>query len=439
MTSFDPLGDSSSFPADPEGISAYGEDVAATGQLIEEQVVLLRRLADGDSWVSDSADAFRDKAEEVAEQISRSSGRYVEVGRQLTSLADDLADYERRAGDKAEQAREQARVVANNPEVQPEPGKDGGAPEMTPEGEGQNGRREAAEDALTQLQSDFDTLVDQARQAADAAASRIQGALDDDVKDDFWDKHAGFLRKLGLVLGAIGAALAVVALFVAGGWVLLAIAAVVSLGALIISAGLALKADGSWTQVAFDAVSVLTLGVGGAATKLLARGFPAVRGVVASFRGSRAFAASMNRFWGVPLRFHSWRASWSFNLLGGRSSSLAALSRMSDDALRAADRAYDATVATFPVTRVQRFVDSGLDTSRMVRQSREMLTSLRALDEVPGAVLDDVTKMVRLSQAATVAPNIGVVADMTQVALELPSIDGINGVKVVTDAIGRLR
>lgn len=156
------------------------------------------------------------------------------------------------------------------------------------------------------------------------------------------------------------------------------------------------------------------------ATKLLARGFPAVRGVVASFRGSRAFSASMNRFWGVPLRFHSWRASWGFNLLGGRCSSLAALSRMSDDALRAADMAYDATMATFPVTRLQRFVDSGLQTSQMVRQSREMLTSLRALPDVPGAVLDDVTKRVRLGRAATIAPNIGVLADMTQAGLEQP-------------------
>lgn len=67
------------------------------------------------------------------------AGRYVEVGKQLTTLADDLADDERRAGDKAEQAREQAQVIASNPEVQPEPGKDGGPPEMTPEGEGQNG------------------------------------------------------------------------------------------------------------------------------------------------------------------------------------------------------------------------------------------------------------------------------------------------------------
>jgi hypothetical protein len=84
---FDPLGDAGDFPADPDTIRTYGEDVAATGQLIELQVVQLRALADGDSWVADSADAFRDKAEELAGQISRSSDRHVAVGEELKVLA----------------------------------------------------------------------------------------------------------------------------------------------------------------------------------------------------------------------------------------------------------------------------------------------------------------------------------------------------------------
>lgn len=437
---FDPLGSAGDFPADPEAIREYGEDVAATGQLIEEQVALLRRLADGDSWVTDAADAFRDKAEDLAGKISKSSGRYVAVGRELKAIADDLEDYEQRAAAKAESAREQARIVAANPPAHPEPGPDGGPPQMTPEGERQNSRRGAAEDALRDLKRDFDNLVDDAREAADAAARRIKGALDDDVKDDFWDRNAGWLRTVGQVLGAIGAAAAILLLTVATlGTVWLVIAVVAGVAALVISLGLALKADGSWTQVAFDAVSVLTLGVGGAAMRVLAKGFPAVRSTVAGLRGSRAFAASMNRFWGVPLRFHSWRASWAFDLLGMRSSSLASIVRMSDEAGRAADAAYDATMRTFPVTRVQQFLDSGLESSRMVRQSREMLASLRAMDDVPGFVLDDVTRMVRLGRAATIAPNIGVIADATQFGMELPSIDSTNGVKIVTDLIGRLR
>jgi hypothetical protein len=437
---FDPLGDAGSFPADPDSIRSYGEDVAATGQLIEEQVELLRRLADGDSWVADSADAFRDKAQELAGQISRSSGRYVTVGRELKALADDLEDYEQRAAAKAESAREQARVIAANPPAHPEPDPDGGPPQLTPEGERQNSRRAAAEAALAQLRRDFSDLAQDARDAASAAARRIEGALDDDVKDDFWDRNAGWLKVAGQVLGAIGAAAAILLLTVATlGTVWLVIAVVAGVAALVISVGLALKADGSWTQVAFDAVGVLTLGVGGAAMKLLARGFPAVRSTVAAFRGSHAFAASMNRFWGIPLRFHSWRASWAFDLLGMRSSSLASIVRMSDDAARAADAAYDGTMRTFPVTRVQQFLDSGLESSRMVRQSREMLASLRAMDDVPAFLLDDVRDMVRLGRAATIAPNVGVVADVTQLGMELPSIDTTNGVKIITDILGRLR
>jgi ribosome-binding protein aMBF1 (putative translation factor) len=437
---FDPLGDAGDFPADPDTIRTYGEDVAATGQLIELQVVQLRALADGDSWVADSADAFRDKAEELAGQISRSSDRHVAVGAELKVLADDMADYERRAASKATSAREQVRIIAANPPAQAEPSPDGGPAQLTPEGERQNARRRAAEDALAQLQRDFDELARDAREAAGATARRISSALEDGVKDDFFDRNAGWLEVAGQVLGAIGAAAAILLLTVATlGTVWLVVALAAGVAALVISVGLALKADGSWTQVALDAVSVLTLGVGGVALRALTKGFPAVRSAVAAFRGSRAFTASMNRFWGVPLRFHSWRASWAFDLAGMRSSSLVSLGRMGDEALRAADAAVDATLRTFPVTRVQRFVDGGIASSRTIRQSREMLESLRAVDDVPGRLLQDATLLARYARVATLAPNLGVLADGTQLAMELPHVDSVTGVRILTDVIGRLR
>jgi hypothetical protein len=70
---------------------------------------------------------------------------------------------------------------------------------------------------------------------------------------------------------------------------------------------------------------------------------------------------------------------------------------------------------------VQRFVDGGTASSRTIRQSREMLESLRAVDDVPAALLRDATVLARYARAATLAPNLGVLADGTQLAMELPT------------------
>ena len=73
--SHSPLGDAESFPADAGAIGAYGSSVAATGALILEQVELLTALARGDNWVADTADAFREQAEEHAEPCIGQEGR----------------------------------------------------------------------------------------------------------------------------------------------------------------------------------------------------------------------------------------------------------------------------------------------------------------------------------------------------------------------------
>lgn len=154
--SYRPLGDEDSFPADPEAISAYGAELAATGELILEQVELLRALSRGDCWVADTADAFREQAQELADQIEQASGRYVTVGATLKTVADDLSDLERRAADRAEEAQALQRTIAANPPASPEVPPDGGPAVLTPEGEQQNARRQRALERMAALQGEFD-------------------------------------------------------------------------------------------------------------------------------------------------------------------------------------------------------------------------------------------------------------------------------------------
>lgn len=443
MTSYHPLGDAGDFPADPDAIAAYGESLAATGALILEQVDLLEALARGDCWVADTADAFREQAQELAERIEQASGRYVTVGEKLTTLADDLADYERLAALRVEEAQSLQRTIAANPPASPELPPDGGPATLTPEGQTQNARRQRAIDRLGVVQSEFDSYAGQAREAASRAASGISSAIDDSVKDNWWERNAGWLSKAKTVLGwaaAIAAvALAVVAAIATAPVWLVALAVGLAAAAFIVSLGLAAKADGSWVDVAFDVVGVVTLGAGSVATRLASRAFPAVRSAVAGTRATQAHRARYALE--IPENLTELRryASVAGDTSGDSLAARQLLAEVRSEARTAAARARGRTLAPFPVTTTQRLLDGGLETSRIHRQSAEMLLDLRTMPIAPGAgLLRGATRLSALSITGIAATNVGAGAQVVQSAIDPDWRNGGN-LNILTDLITRVR
>ena len=441
--SYRPLGDDSDFPADPEQIRDYGESVAATGALILEQVALLQSLARGDCWVADTADAFREQAQDLAQRIEQASGRYVTVGRALTAVADDLQDYERRAADRAQEAQSLQWTVAANPEASPEPAPDGGPPAMSTEGAAQNQRRQRALDRIEVLQGEFDEYVEQARDAAGRAAGTINGALDDAVADNWWERNAGWLGQAKTVLGwaaaVAGVALAIVAAIATAPVWLVVLAVGLAAVVLAISLSLALGAGGSWVDVAFDAVGLMSLGVGSAATRMAARAFPAVRSAVAGTRASQAHRARYALEAPGDLtelrRFASVAQDTSGNSLAARQ----LLAEVRTEARSAAATARATTFAPFPVTGAQRFTEGGLDASRTYRQAGEMLLDLRTMPVPPPAgLVADATRLSRLSTAGVVATNVGAGSQLTQTVVDPDWRSGGN-LNLLTDLVQRVR
>lgn len=441
--SYRPLGDDSDFPADPEQIRDYGESVAATGALILEQVALLQSLARGDCWVADTADAFREQAQDLAQRIEQASGRYVTVGNALTTVADDLRDYERRAADRAQEAQSLQWTVAANPEASPEPAPDGGPPAMTPEGAAQNQRRQHALDRIEVLQGEFDWYVEQARDAAGTAAGTIKGALEDDVADNWWERNAGWLGQAKTVLGwaaaVAGVALAIVAAIATAPVWLVVLAVGLAAAALVISVGLAVRAGGSWVDVAFDAVGVLSLGAGAAFARAAAKAFPAVRSAVAGSRATQAHRARYALEAPGDLTELRRYASVAGDTTGNSVAARQLLAQVRTEARSAAAAARGATLASFPVTRVQRFFDGGLDASRVHRQAGEMLLDLRTMPVPPPAgLLGNATRLSRLSTVGVVATNVGAGSQVTQTVVDPDWRSGGN-LNLLTDLVQRVR
>ena len=259
--SWEPLHAGDPFPADPAAIETYAADVTATAQLIAEQVASLRRLADANNWTTDTADAFRERATDTANEIEKTHGRYAGVGTALTTLSGELQAHEASAKLKVQEAAQLVRTIQANPEVSPTPGEDGAPPELSPEGEAQNARRAAAQQRFAELQTEFHQIVQAAEADARTCESKINDAKDDSVKDNWWERNAGWLKGLATVLGAIAAVAGIILLTVAtAGTIWLVVAVVAGIAALLINLGLAIKADGSWVDVAFDAIGLLTLG-----------------------------------------------------------------------------------------------------------------------------------------------------------------------------------
>lgn len=406
-TDYTPLHGGDPFPADWREVDAYGTRVAQTGALIAESVALLRRCANAENWQTETADAFREQAEELADTIDKSRERYELVGARLRQVSDtfDLAEA---AGRSQAVLARQEEAAAGSSEAEPGTADDGSPVPLTDEERQANNQRQGAIDEIARLQGLFDQEVERARAAAEAAANDIKGYLDDDVKDSWWDRNAGWIRVVTTVLGYIAAVAAIVMIFVATGGTAFIVAMIVAAAAGLISlafnVGMASSGNGSWWNVAFDALGVLTLGVGGLALRGLARGMPALRAAVAPLRGSAAYQASMGRLFGLPRAVNTFRARLPFNVLGQRTAGTNALVRMRETAETASTLAISRTLTPRPGV-VQRFVYGGRESAADIGQARQFVRELADMPQLADDIVQagiQATQATRAMQATTV-------------------------------------
>ena len=192
------------------------------------------------------------------------------------------------------------------------------------------------------------------------ARSKINDAKDDSVKDNWWERNAGWLKGLATVLGAIAAVARIILLTVAtAGTIWLVVAVVAGIAALLINRlGLAIKADGSWVDVAFDAIGLLTLGAGSVIGRSIQAAWKGMSTAVAAARSTKAFDAAVDgaffyRFAGRGVDLHvkvfAWRVPVRLPFVTKMAEGYRA--GVIDDALGAAQEAWYATTIAPPAWR----------------------------------------------------------------------------------------
>lgn len=250
--------DSDPVPVDPEDITHESDIYSGFAELLQEQIDALDRLSDPDDrlLVGEYADKIQDASHDLSDHLGKIRGRFEEVGGQLQSWAGTVQGAREETA-KALTMAEEAKASASDEDEDEQPLMPGQVdPDLKP-----------AVDKADTAMSHFDS---EAGRIADA----IRDASDDDMKDSRWDKFkdwvSGFADMLDLICDVLGwiAAIIVIAVIIfsgPGGWLILA--AVLGGIALAGHSLLAVTGNGSWLDVAFDAISLLTMGMGGRALK----------------------------------------------------------------------------------------------------------------------------------------------------------------------------
>lgn len=267
-----PLAASDPVPGDPYEVQMLAGDLRSSAQKISGQVDALRKLCTDEFWDSDAGKVFRDKANDTASHLEKAFARYQQASAALEAYHPELTDAQSLSLQALEDAKDaDRRDRAATTALDGKPADDPNHATLT-------NQQSTARTDLDAARSKLRRAQDMRDQAAHRAANAINTVITSDgLKDSAWDKfkhwvddNAGWISRIADVAGWIATIFGVLALVVncipvigqALSAVFGAIALVATIVALVAHIVLALAGDGSWFDVAMDAIALATFGVG---------------------------------------------------------------------------------------------------------------------------------------------------------------------------------
>lgn len=268
-------------PGDADGILAQANKYTDMAEIVSRAAQDLRTITDNpERYSALSTDKWLAKTEEVIPKIEDVKGRYEVAGTELAAFANVLSEAQSTARSSVITRDNHVEALQNlNGQIleagaQPmqRPGDDG-----PPPAEEVNRLENAAEPhitAITGAHSAWQTAKDNVDERAQTAEDRLNEAIDSDglsdgvldeigsAVDSFVDWAAPVLKILKDVLTVLAAVVGVLSIFFP---VLAPLALGLAAATFALSLTLAATGNGTWADVAWDAVGLLSFGVGAAA------------------------------------------------------------------------------------------------------------------------------------------------------------------------------
>ncbi|WP_405647089.1 putative T7SS-secreted protein [Streptomyces sp. NBC_00019] len=248
-----PLADSDPIPGDPEEIRDEVKHMRNVASSLRDQARDLRAIKDDNELKGKYAAKLREESEGLEKHLREVASRYERVHGHLSNWADDLELHQGEA-DKilAKAKKEQEEVEAEKKKQASSDGRD---------------KSPAPDDPFESYRKQLESLKGDRDNRADYYAGKIGDEIDDIIKDSWWEGVVDYVKVAIDVLSWAATIIGIVALFITPvGWV--AMIATVATG--LVMAGhllLAVTGDGSWMDVAMDAFSLVTMGLGTKALK----------------------------------------------------------------------------------------------------------------------------------------------------------------------------
>lgn len=278
-------------PGSPSGVERASKRYLTIADSIADAKLTILGVFDNDELVGDSIDAVREVALDVADRIGRAKERYVGVGNALAVYVQPLEDAQRdsenilNAAIAARDERDYAegRVYYWERELDEAVAAQDTARSTKAEDKIEQWRGElyGASNTINSAVQNLQAVIDARNAAANRAADAIEkventGGLNDDFWNnvDQWFEENPWINEAITIAGYIAAALAIVAMFVPGLNLIIAIVIGVIIAATVLNAVLqAMTGNKPWGQALFEiAMALIPLGVG----KVLGKAFTAI-------------------------------------------------------------------------------------------------------------------------------------------------------------------
>jgi hypothetical protein len=277
-------------PGDPGRIAQEAAHLASVASTLRSQISALQKISSDGTEVGEHADKIRSAASGLISSLNKVEVRYETVSEALNGWIPELENAQRLSIQALNDAESPYNKIQNTP-LPNVPGLTQGLdgqwslnPIMTVTA-AQKTEFDNYQQAMNQARGELsqaEALLSRAVNLRDTQqsiyAAKINAAIGDGLKDSRWQRfedwvesgwddfthwvaeNAGIIRDICEVLEIVATILAIVAIFVSGGTLLLLIGAILTAIALVGRTMLAVSGQGSWLDVAMDVVALVSFG-----------------------------------------------------------------------------------------------------------------------------------------------------------------------------------
>ncbi|MFJ7331718.1 putative T7SS-secreted protein [Streptomyces sp. NPDC101116] len=264
-------------PGDPEEIRAEVKHMVNMAKSLRAQAQDLTKIRDDNELKGKYAGKLREESGELEKHLREVASRYERVHGSLSKWASDLEDCQTEAD----------KILADAKREQEE----NEAAKKKSESNNDDPDKTSGEDPLKEYRTRLKKVEGHRDQRAGYYAKEIGTEIKDIIKDSWWEGVVDYVKIAIDVLSWTATIIGLVALFITPvGWV----AMVATVATALVMGGhllLAVTGDGSWMDVATDAFSLVTMGMGAKALKGLKAVQKVMRKASAKEAGKAARAA----------------------------------------------------------------------------------------------------------------------------------------------------